>query len=197
VDVGQDRNINRRAQGIQVIHIDFDQAVDLSSEDVAVRSTGPNVPEVVAVDGVDANWTILLDAPLPPGHASAISIGNGLAWVAFGSLPGDVNRDWVSDEADVTALEAALEEGTEDQEAFDVDRNGVIDAVDLARLAALLDGADGGKAWNGEELDPASLTLVCCCSPDIGPGSVCDNTLLACPPDWRTVPCPCTPSSCR
>ena len=196
VDVLQDRDANRVPQGTTVISLEFNQPVVLTQSHVAVLTTGPDAPSILSVDGENETWSILLDGPIPAGEATAISIGKGLAWVAFGSLPGDVNSDCVSDQNDVAALAAAVQAGSQNVELFDIDRNGQVEAADVARLRALLSGSDGGTAWDGKQLYPTTLSITCCCSPPIGLFSVCADTMATCPGGWTEVPCPCTPSSC-
>ena len=197
VDVLQDRDANRHAQGTTVVSLEFNQPVALTKNDVEVLSTGPNPPSVISVAGGDETWSILLDVPVAAGEATAISIGEGLAWVAFGSLPGDVSCDYVSDRNDVAALQAAVQAGSQNVELFDIDRNGRVEAADVARLQVLLSGSDGGTAWAGKQLDPARLVIICCCMIPTGTSSLCADTMLTCPPGWLEVPCPCTSSSCN
>ena len=197
VDVLQDRDANRVPQGSTVISLEFNQPVVLTQSHVVVLTTGPNAPSILSVDGENETWSILLDGPIPAGEATAISIGKGLAWIAFGSLPGDVNGDYVSDQNDVAVLRAAVRAGSQNVELFDIDRNGQVEAADVARLQVLLSGSDGGKAWDGKQLDPTTLTLICCCI-IITPGSStqCVDWLANCPLGWYEILCPCTPTSC-
>ena len=196
VDVLQDHDANRVPQGTTVISLEFNQPVVLTEAHVKVLTTGTNAPSIISVDGEDETWSILLDGPIPPGEATAISIGKGLAWVAFGSLPGDVNCDYVSDRNDVAALAAAVRAGSQNLELFDIDRNGQVEAADVARLQVLFSGSDGGTAWDGKQLDPTTLSITCCCSPPIGPFGFCTDTMASCPGGWTEVPCPCSASSC-
>lgn len=192
VDSCQDRHANSRQQGIRVVHLVFDQPVALELDDLRVLTTGSHAPAILALNGEDENWTVLLDGPLPAGEASAISIGKGLCWVAFGSLPGDVNGDLVSDQDDVSALQDAIAAGSQDPQ-YDIDRDGEVNTADLDRLAVILSGSDGGRAWQGEIFDVSTMFIVCCCS---APPGICSDTMPNCPQGWQDVPCPCTLTSC-
>ncbi len=192
VDVRQDRDVDGEQQGIAEVQLLFNQPVVLTVEELQVVSTAEEAPAAVDVYGADESWIVLLNRPLIAGERIMLSFGMPNVSLQFASRPADVNLDGTSNQADVRALEAAvIARHTGQIDRFDIDRNGLVDAADVTRLAELLDGSDGKTAWRdaGFAVDPVR----CCCGP-LGECYVTTNT--KCNGGTTEIGCPCHPDPC-
>ncbi|MEK6676157.1 MAG: hypothetical protein AABZ47_10950 [Planctomycetota bacterium] len=145
------------SQGIIDVWLTFDGSVggiDPSHFSVTSTPTGP-VPTIVSV-GSSEFVSVHFDRPIPPGSWTTITYLPSGSKVCLGYLPGDVNGNQSTTDADVTSddLLDIMECFTQvcELERADIDRNGDVNIFDLLRLLDLLNGAEAFIVWNGATL---------------------------------------------
>ncbi len=106
----------------------------------------PSISDVIVINNVA---TVELTGPLPAGVWTCISHSAGEE-ICSGSLPGDINRNGISDGSDVGTMKAALTLGS----AEDIDRSGSQTTLDLITTLDLLAGADAFSVWLDEFAGP-------------------------------------------
>lgn len=188
VDVRQDEDAAGNPQGITTIQVTFSASVLLTADCIDVLTTGSEAPSILSVAGADTDWTIELDSPIPAEETTGIAFWGALVTLIYQSHPADVNLNELSDQDDVTALEAAVVAGSTDVDRYDIDRNGTINSADVVRLQDLLDGGYANADWS---LPGGGTTFYCCC---VGP--VCEAHMGGCEEQSTEVACPCIPDPC-
>jgi len=131
--------------------VDCDTAnVNLANFSIRFVPTTPvGAPNILDVTTVNNVATVTLDGPMPAGVWTCIAHSAG-AEVCSGSLPGDINRNGISDISDVGTMRAALTIGA----AEDINRSGSNDSLDLLTTLDLLAGADTFNVWLDEFAGP-------------------------------------------
>ena len=189
VDARADASSAGSPLGISSIDLSFDTPVELSTECIDILTTASTAPQISTLTGADYDWTIELDSPMPSGESTAIVLWAGLVHIVYHSYPGDVDLDGVSDENDVTALEAAVQAGSSDLDRYDIDRDGDVDSADVDRLEDLLSGGYGGTVWWG--VDDPDLRVFCCCV--VTDCTIHFTTFCG---SGEEIACPCYPNPC-
>ncbi len=99
-----------------------------------IPAGAPDIFDVLVIDNVAM---VELTGPLPAGVWTCITHSAG-AKVCSGQLPGDIDRNGMSDASDVGTMKANLSVGS----AEDIDRSGSANTLDLLTTLDLLAGAD-------------------------------------------------------
>jgi hypothetical protein len=188
VDTGQVHDSTQSPDGIRTITVQFNMAVDVSTNCLQIITTGGNTPaaSVMAVD--DTVWLIELDQPIPAGETTAFAFGGGALSVIVHSHPGDINLDGVTDGYDITALEEAIATGPVDPDRHDFNRDGHVGIADSYGLVDQI-GEYMDHIWD----DGSAALLVCCCAQNscsVGIGAGCGA-------ETTEVTCPCIPNPCQ
>ncbi len=175
--------------GILSIDVSFNTQVELTTDCIDILTTATTAPQVLSLTGADYDWTIVLDSPMPGGESTAIAFWGGLVGIIYHSQPANVDLNGVSDEDDLTALEAAVQAGSADLDRYDIDRDGDVDSADVDRLEGLLASGYGGVDW--EAYGREDNRFVCCCN--LG---ACNLRFAQFCPNGTEVTCPCWSSLC-
>ena len=185
IDVRQVTDANQDPDGIRQIEVRFNTVVTLTGDCIDVLTTGGTAPLVESVTESGDNWIINLDGPIPAAESTAIVFDSGAVWLVIHSQPGDVNLDGTTDDDDATALDAAIEAGSNDLKRYDINRDGTVSSADAGGLDDILAIYDQ-TVWVWVE------EVICCCTfdhcgVDFGTG---------CPDGSTGGSCPCVPNPC-
>ncbi len=127
-------------------------ATNLDINDLTVAASEGSPPQVTELITTENQATARFDKPVPAGACITITHTPSHWYSTVRSLPGDVTGDGISNVLDVSALVAHLQ-GTLDPPLADwqcdIDQSGTCNGLDILWLIDLLNGADGGVAWNG------------------------------------------------
>lgn len=116
--------------------------------------SGP-IPNVAGVEVLDSDrLRVVLDRPIPVGAWTRITHVDSGESVRIGFLPGDVNLTRTTAPSDLVDLIDSANEvgGVRPIASTDIDRNGKLDAADVARMIELLDGSGPFGSYLGATL---------------------------------------------
>lgn len=171
IDIQQDQGPQGESQGLQEIRATFNQHLydpqtgrDLRAANIIVRQTGSlPPPQVTSVRRSGNTYTISLSRPISSGeyttirfqaiNADSVPLPNTNAnKLTYGFLPGDVNRDGITNASDIPSLTQFLQGNRGLQQPMDINRDGVVTPIDILRLIDLLNGVNTSHVWNGVTL---------------------------------------------
>lgn len=148
------------AQGISQVDVEFNIAQPgLSASDFALLSFDPvpvpSVDDVATFDG-GKTYTVTFSGPISPQANTCIVYINSAppAQGCFSYMPGDVDQNRVSNEADMTRLLDALSDGGTPLPMMlaDINRSGAQGPQDILRLMDMMNGGGAYDVWQDEIL---------------------------------------------